>query len=227
MMKIALVSLFRTELKKAVRKAGLKESKKPELVIAYGGDGTFLLAEEKYPGVPKLFVYKSNTCKKCSINNLARALNGLKNYCPKKFFKIEAVVGHKKIIALNDVNIHYNPPRALRFRVRVNNKIVADNVIGDGVLISTPFGSAGYFKSITGKKFKKGIGIAFNNPAKKIRPIIVSENSGIEVEILRETGVVAHDTSNMLKKIKGGDRIKIKKSKVCANIAILKKQQKR
>jgi NAD+ kinase len=220
--KVAIVSYFKPQIKKFLKNAKFVESTKPELVIAYGGDGTFLYAEEKYPGIPKLFIYHSNTCRKCSIKNVKHIIMGLNKYHPKTFFKIEARIGKRTITALNDINLHYNPPRALRFKVKVNKKIIADNVIGDGVLISTPFGSNAYFRSITGKSFKKGVGIAFNNSTKRLKPLIVSENSKIEIEILREKGIVAFDTSKKIIKIKKGDRILVKRSNKKVNVLLFK-----
>lgn len=224
-MRVAVVSYKKGLILPTLKKFGHKiVTKNPELVIALGGDGTFLCAEEKYPNKQKLFIYHSSTCEKCSIHNFEPIISGISKLEKKLLLKIEADVKGKKLFALNDINIHYCPPRALRFNVEVNNKTVAENVIGDGVVVSTPFGSTAYYYSITGKSFEKGIGIAFNNPTKKRNPIVVPENSKIEIRILRENGVVAHDTSKTLIKIKKGDRISIQKCKKCTPVMMPKKE---
>lgn len=213
-MKASVVGYKKKHILPILKKQGFKIVKKnPQIVFALGGDGTFLYSEEIYPGIPKVFIYNSDSCKSCSINNFEAAVKAAKKMKMKKLMKLDFSVGKKKFSAINDINVHYKPPRALRFSVKVNKKIVAKNVIGDGIIVSTPFGSQAYFKSITGKSFSKGIGIAFNNPTNKMKPIIVKETSKIEIKIIRESCVVAFDTSKKLINAKKGNKIKIKKGK--------------
>ena len=39
----------------------------PDFILCYGGDGTVLFSERKFPEVPKLVVKRSNICKKCDF----------------------------------------------------------------------------------------------------------------------------------------------------------------
>ena len=218
-MRIAVESRRENNIAGMLKKLGHKVTNwNPELVIAYGGDGTFLKSEREYPNVPKIFIYNSATCKPCCVCDFEKILQNISGLKFREEMKLEAEIKGKRIFALNDINIHYNPPRALRFDVRVNGKLVAEDVIGDGIVAATSFGSTAYFHAITGKRFTKGIGIAFNNPTKKIRAIITKENSEIEVSVKRESGIVAWDDSLKTIPIKEGDVIKIRKSapvKVC------------
>jgi len=218
-MRIAVESRRENNIAETLKRLGHRvTSWKPELVVAFGGDGTFLHSEQTYPNVPKLFIYNSATCKSCCISDADKILEKIPGLKFKEEIKLEAEIKGKRISALNEINVHYNPPRALRFDVRIDGKIVAENVIGDGVVVATPFGASAYFHSITGKKFTKGIGIAFNNPTKKMRSIVAKENSAIEVVVKRENGIVAWDDSLKTIPIKEGDVIKIRKSapvKVC------------
>lgn len=218
-MRIAVVSRKENNIADILKGLGHKVvSWKPEMVIAFGGDGTFLKSERDYPNVPKVFIYGSETCKSCCVNDIDKILQNIPGLKFREEIKLEAEVHGKRIFALNEINVHYNPPRALRFDVRLNGKLVGENVIGDGIVVSTPFGSTAYFHAITGRKFMKGIGIAFNNPTKKLRTIIAKENSEIEIVIKRENGIVAWDDSLKTIPIKEGDVIRIRKSapvKVC------------
>jgi len=70
--------------------------------------------------------------------------------------------------ALNDLHVHHGSPvRSAKFRLTVQDgdRLVyeADRVIGDGVLVATPFGSTGYFRSITGGSLREGVGVALND----------------------------------------------------------------
>jgi len=223
-MKVGIVSYEKELILPILKEKGFViDNRNPDIVIALGGDGTFLYAEEKYPLKPKVFIYHSHTCESCSINKFSPIIEKLDKLKMTDLTRLEAFIGKKRILAINDINIHYDPPRALRFNVKVNGHLVAENVIGDGVVISTPFGSDAYFRSITRRNFKKGIGIAFNNPTRKMNPIIVPENKEIRIEILRENGVVAHDTSGDVIKIKKGDAITVRRCDGCAKAVIFKK----
>ncbi|MDD5182480.1 MAG: hypothetical protein PHC66_04945 [Candidatus Nanoarchaeia archaeon] len=218
-MRIAVESRRENSIAETLKRLGHKVTGwNPELVVAFGGDGTFLRAERIYPNVPKLFIYSSETCKSCCVNDVENILQKIPGLKFREEMKLDAVIHGKRISALNEINVHYNPPRALRFDVRINGKLMAENAIGDGVVVATPFGASAYFHSITGRRFTKGIGIAFNNLTKKMRAIIAKENSEIEIIVKRENGIVAWDDSLKTIPIKEGDIIRIHKGapvKVC------------
>jgi len=225
-MKAAVVSWTPQLVRKELKKAGIKETRShPDIVIAFGGEGTFLFSEQKYPGIPKLFIRHKRTCKKS--HNLLPILNALKRgaYVIENHPKLQAVVNNqrrKTLVCMNDINIHYVPPMALRFSVKINGRKVADNVIGDGLIIATPYGSSAYYKSITRSTFSNGIGVAFNNPVKPHKPLKLKADSKIEVKIIRGPGVLAADCCRKLIKLKEGDVIRIKKHKSPARIIHLR-----
>jgi len=220
MMKLAVVSKY--DVKHLAKKYFKIVKSNPDFVLAYGGDGTLLFAEKLYPNIPKIFVKHKSSCRSCKLLNLENVLKKVANgnYKIKELIKLEANVNGKKFVALNDINIHYIPPEALRFFVYVNGKKVNGEFIGDGVVVCTPFGSTAYFKSITRKTFNKGIGIAFNNTTRFQKPKVVSEDSKIVVGITRGSGVVVADNQKPIK-IKKGDKVKVKKYKENAKIVII------
>jgi NAD kinase len=218
--KVKIVSYFKPVVRKFLKKAGLVESRRPEAIIAYGGDGTFLYSELAYPGIPKLFIYHNSSCKNCGKHDLSKIL---KKLAKNKFSmviqqKLEAKLNNKILTGLNDINTHYQPPSALRFFVFINKRKINGEQIGDGVVITTPYGSSGYFHSITRKKFKKGIGIAFNNTVKKVQPLLLNGAAEITVKITRGRGYLAADCNQKILKLKKGDIIKIKMSRHKAQI---------
>lgn len=220
MVKIAVIGDGKETITKKLPKGFELDNNYPEIVISYGGDGTFLMAEEKYPGIPRLFVKHLWTCKDCKNHDFSRMFNSLlkKEYSVLEFDKLEASInGKKTFIAMNDINLHYIPPRAVRFTLEANNKLIDNEVISDGFIVSTQFGSTGYFHSVSRKSFSKGYGIAINNPTVPMDPIIV-ENLNVEAKILRGPAIIVADCQDKTIPLKDKDIISIKPYKEKAKI---------
>ena len=77
-MKIALVGKIKKDIKQLKRQiefCGYEiVSRNPDVVISFGGDGSFLIAERRFPSVPKLPVRDKSICKRCNIGKLDRLL---------------------------------------------------------------------------------------------------------------------------------------------------------
>ena len=217
-MKLALFSKTKADdqFKKEIENYGFKYSENnPDIVISLGGDGTYLRSERKFSGIPKLIVRYNSICKKSEINNLNKALKKLKKgkYKIKNNIKLETKIRRKKITCVNEFSIRNRyATTALRFYVWIDDKR-SDEIIADGVVVSTPFGSTGYYKSMGGKKIDKGIGIGFNNPTKTMKHLITSENSKVQIKVLRGDAVFNTDNNPQVILLQKSEIIKIRKSK--------------
>ena len=81
-----------------------------------------------------------------------------------ELLKLVVAVHGRSIWGLNDILLRNSDIRStVRFSVTVNSEPLTDEVIGDGLVVATPFGSSAYFRSISNTTFRTGIGIAFNN----------------------------------------------------------------
>ena len=134
--------------------------KNPDFIICYGGDGTVLFSERKFPQIPKLIVKKANVSRKCdyTFQNIKGVLLKVRagEYQIKEELKLEAEFNNEKLVGLNEIQIHNKQPiYAIRFSLSVNQKEFS-SLIGDGAIFATPFGSTGYYKSTGGKEFQKG-----------------------------------------------------------------------
>ncbi|MBI4019511.1 MAG: NAD(+)/NADH kinase [Candidatus Aenigmarchaeota archaeon] len=216
------IRLHRKEVKEA---SFIYDEKNPDIVVSLGGDGTFLMSERLYPGIPKILVRGHNICVKCEAGPLSEILQNLKagKYRIEEYRKLEAEWRGKKILAVNDIVIRNKRPiHAIRFLVFANDKQEGGEFIGDGVVISSPFGSTAYYYSITKRTFKKGLGIAFNNLAKKTDHMIVPENSAVEIKLSRGDATFSWDNNEEIVAMRTGESVRIKMSDKVARIIRMK-----
>lgn len=230
MEKVLIISRIDTsELKKLLIENSFEIVRRnPDFIISYGGDGTVLFSEREFPQVPKLVVKKLNICRKCDY-----AFSEIKYLLPKirdgKFriiseIKLETNINNNRLMALNEIQIRAKlPVYALRFSISVNGKEHCD-LIGDGVIVATPFGSTGYYKSTGGKKFSKGIGLSFNNlHNKRLKSFVSPETSVIKTKIHRGPAWVLADNFEKFFELKDDGITIIRKSKNTANFIYVRR----
>ena len=204
------------KIKKTLLKEGFVVSRiKPDFIVSYGGDGTTLFCERRYPGIPKLVVKTSTVSHRYEIkeDGLIDALKKIKQgkYKLVEEIKVQATYRGKKLIGLNEIQIHTKIPiKAIRFSLMIKDKKI-ENIIADGLIVATPFGSTGYYKAVTGKKFKKGLGLGFNNVHNmKLKRMNVKDNSQIKIKIEKNLAVLASDNNPKMFNLKPGDEVIIK-----------------
>ena len=231
-MKVAVEGRMKHLIERELYKYPLKlDRKNPDVVISFGGDGTALFAERKYPGIPKVLIKHSRVCIQCKEHDYRKVLYLLakRKFKVIKEIKVEGIVNddpEKRLIGLNEIGVHNQIPRAIRLTVKINGKVAVPNLIGDGLIVSTPFGSSAYFYSVARKKFKRGLGLAFSNTTKKIKSMILDSNAKIEVVVTRGGGWMTADENQKIIELKDGDMIKIKKSSQIARIIVFDHQEK-
>lgn len=194
--------------------------KNPEVVIALGGDGTLLGAEQAFPGIPKLPLRDSNVCFHCSRLPNDQILKHLADgkIATKEYLKLQCAFAGKTHKVLNEFVIRNKfQTTALRFKVSTS----PSELIGDGIVIATPFGSTGYYFSIARQPFSSGIGLAFNNIHNlEKRSEVVPEDTVIEVEITRGPALFSADNDPKIIELTEGDKIMITKSQQSAKLLI-------
>ena len=214
-MKVLLFGKALKPIEPLVKKLGLEIVREnPDVIISYGGDGTLLSAEREFPGIPKLPLRNSQICNKCAQHGDEVMLKKLLNNSLKleSYQKLETTFLYKSFFALNDFVIrNSDPTHSIRFNV--GNKYFITKVtnlfIGDGIVIATHFGSTGYFKSITGKSFERGLpaarlpdgqgrqgfGLAFNNTTEKVPPVFLNDQDKVTFNLARGKATLSFDNS--------------------------------
>lgn len=189
----------------------------PDFVVCFGGDGTVLFSERSFPGVPKLVIKTSRAYRRYGYvphelyGVLGKILEG--DFELIEEMKLVGEAGDRRVVGLNEVQVHLKLPySAIRFGISVSGEEFGD-LIGDGVVVATPFGSTGYYVATGGEPFKKGIGISFNNlHRKKVQSFVVSEDSVVELTISRGPAWFLADNYERFVELNTGDSATIKKA---------------
>ena len=199
----------------------------PDIVISYGGDGMFLITERMYPHIPKALLRDSKICNNCSNCTPEEILKKIsqKEYTIKELIQLKATKIDnneiQEIIGTNDIVIRNSfPTEALRLKYRIDNQDHSDELIGDGIVIATPFGSkkGAYYNTITRNTITNQIGIAFNNITTLCNHQTVDINSTIEITIIRGQGVLVADNNRDYINLSKDNKIKIELHNTTAKI---------
>jgi NAD+ kinase len=221
-MKIALVGSSLHEIEEHMHLFGLeRDDANPDAVIANGGDGSLLGAERAYPGIPKLGLRDSKTCTKCPEhrNEILLQKLALGELVETPIIKLEACIRDTKILGINDIILHSESiTSSVRYRVDINGRNHSGVIIGDGLVVATPFGSSAYYRSITHSIFQVGIGLAFNNSTEQVDHLVLQEDCEIDVTILRGPALVAADNNPDWVRMEGGDAFSVRKAPEPARI---------
>jgi len=133
----------------------IKSNNHPEIIVVVGGDGTMLHAIHQYMNLDIPF-YGINT------GNLGFLMNKAhKNISSKSLQKnidtatevklkllemtaIDIKNNQHKALAVNEVSLLRESHQASKISIEVNGQTQLNNLIGDGLIISTPAGSTAY-----------------------------------------------------------------------------------
>lgn len=198
-MKVALAGRDASILIPFIREVGLDlVESDPDVVISYGGDGTFLGAEYQWPGIPKLALRHERSCIKCSDHQDGVVLRRLANSEVSRITltKLSGTAKGQRLLGLNDITLNKKSPvSGVRYRVWINDQPYLGEIVGDGLVVSTVFGSTAYYRSITRSFFRVGIGVAFNNSTEQVDHLVLQETDRLRLLVTRGPGCLCADNT--------------------------------
>lgn len=191
----------------------------PEVVVCFGGDGTLLAAEQRWPSVPKVPIRNSRHGNRCIAHPPREVIERLiaNQLVRTEYLKLGGVLRGPKhtqpghvLRAMNEFNVHMaRINSAVRFKLWIDDESYGPDleVLGDGFVISTPFGSMAYYNHITRGFFRQGIGIAFKSTSEHTNHLVVAESSVVRILITRGPALLAQDNSHDFLNILEGDEL--------------------
>lgn len=195
-MKVLLYGKSSKNIEDLVKRLGFQlVNSNPDAVISYGGDGTLLSTERRFPSIAKFPMRNTSAYKKCSEHEDEIMLKKFlaEKYKLKEYKKLVTTILYKNFYALNDFVIrNSDTTHSIRFTTSKTKKKL---LIGDGIVVATALGSTAYFKSITDKSFTKGFGLAFNNTTEKLSPVIFKEKDQIIFNLKRGKATLSFDNN--------------------------------
>lgn len=197
----------------------------PDYIITYGGDGTLISAELRYPYIPKVPILNSSRGHRCIPHSPEEVIRRLAEgrLVPYRYTKLQCSIyigGNREpnttIEALNEVMVEKGRINsALRFKLWIDGISYEGSdreILGDGFMISTPFGSTAYFSNVTRGIFWRGIGVAFMATNESITHMILPEEAVLQVKITRGPAILAYDNSQEFIPLSTGDIIVARRS---------------
>jgi len=208
----------------AMEQAGLEavaEPSRAQVAVTYGGDGSLLGADRDYPLIPKLAIRRNGEFNKCPRHQDEVVLRRLAagELQVTRLPRLTAWLRGRSIQGINDIVFHNTKVTSgVRYRVRIDGEQYAEEIVGDGIVMATPFGSSAYYRSITKSVFRVGMGLAFNNSTEAVNHLVLKECSEVEILVTRGPGVLVADNMLECVHVEAGDAITIRMGTSSAEI---------
>lgn len=194
-----------------------------DVVVCYGGDGTLLSAELQYPGLPKVPILNSKVGHHCIRHAPGEVLEALAaGRLTRNEYKKLACAIHRAgrteperiLTPLNEIVVSKGRVNAaVRWQLWINGEPYEDaaEIIGDGLVVCTPFGSTAYFRNITRGVFSRGLGVAFIAISHQVNHIVLPSDSVVRVLIARGPALLACDCAPEDIPLEAGDELVCRK----------------
>lgn len=193
----------------------------PDVVICYGGDGTLLTAERQWPCIPKVPIKNSQHGNRCIAHPPSEVIERLAEgqLFRTEYMRLGCALCRPSpaeppvdLTAMNEFSVHMaRINSAVRFKLWFDDEAygAGHEILGDGFVVSTPFGSTAYFNHITRGFFHQGIGIAFKSTSDHTNHVVVPRQTVVRILITRGPALLAYDNCPDYLSIRQGDELSL------------------
>ncbi|MBN8827524.1 MAG: NAD kinase [Sphingobacteriia bacterium] len=171
-------------------------TKEEVIIVVIGGDGFMLHILHKYIKLPhRFFGLNAGTVgflmNQFSPDNLIKRIEEaeLTALHPLKMEIVDINNNKNDALAINEVALFRQTNQSAHLKISINNKVKLEQMVGDGILISTPAGSSAYNFSAGGPIIPLEANILALTALNPYRPkrwscALIPDTSEVEVEIL-------------------------------------------
>jgi NAD+ kinase len=180
-----------------------------EVVVALGGDGLMLQTLHRFMGRAKP-IYGMNKGSVGFVMNdyrtedlIERLHNAHRSVVHPLLMETRDETGHHEARAINEVSMLRQTHQAAKLRVEVDGKVRLAELVADGLLIATPFGSTAYNLSVNGPILPLNASLLALTPISAFRPrrwrgALLPDRARITIDVidpeLRPVSAVADHT---------------------------------
>ncbi len=205
---------------------------KVEILLSLGGDGTFLnsISCIRDRGIPVAGINFGRlgflTSARVSENGNNRWMDSLiqGDYIVslRSLLKlsIEGLPTNFYPYALNEISVQRSSPYMLGVEIKINGGVIP-TFWADGFLVSTPTGSTAYSLSVGGPIVAPGSNVFIIAPIAphnlNIRPIVISDDSHIEINLISKSPDVVLSVDNRSVMIKSSEKMVLSKGDYSVN----------
>lgn len=203
---------------------------KADLAVSLGGDGTVLTCAVilKGTGIPLMSVNMGSFgyITDVQISEFREVFNSFEKgeIGIQKRMMLHAEIKREgntvdELTALNDITVTASSRLKLAHLNLYINGILGGNFRSDGLIIATPTGSTAYSLSAGGPILEPSMSSIIINPvcpfSMKARPLIVSDNSVIEIQILKEkTAMIVSSDGHKFNDLLEGDVVSVRRCEI-------------
>jgi len=200
-----------------------------DIIIVVGGDGTVFKVAKEYPKAALLSVKRLRYPVSVALEKLRKG-----KYAIENAVRFEVKYKNFRTWGINDISVLRDDECASRFRVFVDRKnVFGDELIGDGIIVATPYGSTAYnwtaggpilkenekrfvLTPVCSAYFNKRFFIKNRKVMKRVKGKIIPNNKEIIIKFSRDSRnkIVAdgRKEERFYANFKTGDKITIRKA---------------
>ena len=187
-----------TALKELTTQYGQHDVSDAEVMVVLGGDGYMLDCLHKYTDIHiPMFGLSRGTIgflmNTYATENLPERIQQAQttNLYPLLMFAKDSDGNVFESLAFNEVSLLRQTQQSAHIRVKVNDHVKIERLMGDGILLSTPAGSTAYNLSAHGPVIPLGSHILALTPISPFRPrrwrgAIIPDDAVVEFEVLEQ-----------------------------------------